>query len=159
MLLTGVIRLDNISEVYCRRNAKICYLCCQPSGHYTGRVRTKAVAPCEIRTQPCRLSFSRNKSLGDQETINVETLKWGRILIEKRGRMVPQPREASEVLLDSDEGVKRAKITVGAAVVQKHFWCFLFQRYPKWDRLRRLVAWHIRVFTQTYTSKITGCPK
>ena len=25
MLLTGVIRLDNISEVYCRRNAKICY--------------------------------------------------------------------------------------------------------------------------------------
>ena len=86
----------------------------------------------------------------------METLKWGRILIEKRGRMVPQPREASEVLLDSDEGVKRAKITVGAAVVQKNFWCFLFQRYPKWDRLRRLVAWHIRVFTQTYTSKITG---
>lgn len=70
--------------------------------------------------------------------------------------MVPQPREASEVLLDSDEGVKRAKITVGAAVVQKHFWCFLFQSFPKWDRLRRLVAWHIRVFTQTYTSKITG---
>ncbi|CAH3144664.1 unnamed protein product [Pocillopora meandrina] len=39
--------------------------------------------------------------------------------------MVPQPREASEALLDSDEGVKRAKITVGAAVVQKNFWCFL----------------------------------
>ena len=62
--------------------------------------------------------------------------------------MVPQPREASEVLLDSDEGVKRAKITVGAAVVPKHFWCFLFQRYPKWDR--RLVAWHIRVFTDLH---------
>ena len=69
------------------------------------------------------------------------------------------PEKASEVLLDSDEGVKRAKITVGAAVVQKNFWCFLFQRYPKWDRLRRLVAWLIRVFTQAYTSKITGWTK
>ena len=28
--------------------------------------------------------------------------------------MAPQPKEASEPLLDSDEGVKRVKITVGA---------------------------------------------
>ena len=33
-----------------------------------------------------------------------------------------QPTDASEVLLDSDEGVKRAKTTVGAALVQKDFW-------------------------------------
>ena len=31
--------------------------------------------------------------------------------------MAPQPKEASEPLLDSDEGVKRAKITVGAVFV------------------------------------------
>ena len=34
--------------------------------------------------------------------------------MKERGRMAPQPKEASEPLLDSDEGVKRAKITVGA---------------------------------------------
>ena len=39
--------------------------------------------------------------------------------MEERGRIAPHSREASEALLDSDEGVKRAKIMVGAAVVQK----------------------------------------
>ena len=117
MLLTGLFRFDNSSEVYCRRNTKIFYLYCQPSGYYTERVRTKAVASCEIRTQPCRLSLSRNQSLRDQETRNVG--KWSRILMEERRRIAPQSREASEALLDSDEGVKRAKIMVEAAVVQK----------------------------------------
>ena len=58
----------------------------------------------------------------------------------------PQPTKASEALLDSDEGVKREKITIGAPVVRKYFWSSLFQRCSKWDRLRRLVAWLIRVF-------------
>ena len=39
--------------------------------------------------------------------------------MEERRRIAPQSREASEALLDSDEGVKRVKITVGAAGVQK----------------------------------------
>ena len=117
MLLTGLFRFDNSSEVYCRQNTKIFYLYCQPSGYYTERVRTKAVASCEIRTQPCRLSLSRNQSLRDQETRNVG--KWSRILMEERRRITPQSREASEALLDSIEGVKRAKIMVEAAVVQK----------------------------------------
>ena len=47
--------------------------------------------------------------------------------------------EASEALLDSDEGVEREKIMVGAAVAQKDFWSSLFQRCSKWDRLQRLV--------------------
>ena len=51
--------------------------------------------------------------------------------------------EASEELLDSHEGVKREMVTVGAAVVQKEFWNSLFLG---WDRLRRIVAWLIRVF-------------
>ena len=54
--------------------------------------------------------------------------------------------EASEALLDSDEGVEREKIMVGAAVAQKDFWSSLFQRCSKWDRLQRLVAWLVRVF-------------
>ena len=58
----------------------------------------------------------------------------------------PQPAEVSEELLDSDEGVKREKVTVGAAVVQEGFWNSLFQRYSNWDRLRSIVAWLIRAF-------------
>lgn len=40
---------------------------------------------------------------------------------------LPQPLEASEELLDIDKGVKREKITVGAAVVQKDFSNLLFK--------------------------------
>jgi len=58
----------------------------------------------------------------------------------------PQPAEVSEELLDSDEGAKREKVAVGAAVVQEDFWSSLFQRYPNWDRLLRIVAWLIRSF-------------
>ena len=50
----------------------------------------------------------------------------------------PQHTEASEELLESDEGVKREKVTVGAAVVQNDFWNSLFQRYSRWDRMRSL---------------------
>ena len=58
----------------------------------------------------------------------------------------PQSAEVSEELLDSDKGVKREKVTVGAAVVQEDFWNSLFQRYSNWDRLRRIVAGLIRAF-------------
>ena len=60
--------------------------------------------------------------------------------------MASTAAEVSEELLDSDEGVKREKVTVGAAVVQGDFWNSLFQRYSNWDRLRRIVAWLIRAF-------------
>ena len=40
---------------------------------------------------------------------------------------LPQPLEASEELLDIDKGVKREKITVGAAVQQKDFSNLLFK--------------------------------
>ena len=58
----------------------------------------------------------------------------------------PQPAEVSEELLDDDEGVKREKVTVGAAVAQEDLWNSLFQRYSNWDRLRRIVAWLIHAF-------------
>lgn len=43
--------------------------------------------------------------------------------------------EASEELLDIDEGVKRENITVTVvgAVMQKDFWNSPFQRYSSWD--------------------------
>lgn len=56
----------------------------------------------------------------------------------------PQPSDLIDSLDDSDEGVKREKVTVGAAIVRKDFWNALFQRYSTWDRLRRVVAWLIR---------------
>jgi len=55
-----------------------------------------------------------------------------------------RPPDVSEDLLESDEGVKREKVTVGAATVHTHFWDTLFQKYSTWNRLRRVVAWLIR---------------
>jgi len=49
-----------------------------------------------------------------------------------------------EDLLESDEGEKREKVTVGAATVHTDFWDTLFQRYSTWNRVRRVVAWLIR---------------
>ena len=55
-----------------------------------------------------------------------------------------QPLEASGDLLESDEGVNKEKVTVGAATVWANFWNTLFQRYSTWNRLRKIVAWLIR---------------
>ena len=72
--------------------------------------------------------------------------------MEERGRIAPHSREASEALLDSDEGVKRAKIMVGAAVVQKMIGvpCFnaIVNEIGCEDKPRGLFVF--------YTSKITG---
>ena len=52
----------------------------------------------------------------------------------------PQPPEDLGDLLDTDEGVKKEKVTVGASTVHADFWSILFQRYLSWDRLRRIVG-------------------
>lgn len=57
---------------------------------------------------------------------------------------LPQPTDLTDNLDDSDEGVKRERVTVGAAIVRKDFWNALFRRYSTWNRLRRVVAWLIR---------------
>ena len=59
---------------------------------------------------------------------------------------LPQPVEVFKDLLESDEGVKKEKTTVGAATVQTDFWNTLFLRYSTWNRLRRVVAWLIKAF-------------
>ena len=58
----------------------------------------------------------------------------------------PQPAEVFKDLLESDEGVKKEKTTVGAATVQTDFWNTMFLRYSTWNRLRRVVAWLIKAF-------------
>ncbi|XP_031549036.1 uncharacterized protein LOC116286627 [Actinia tenebrosa] len=56
----------------------------------------------------------------------------------------PQPPEISATLSETDEGVKKEKVTVGATTLQKDFWDSLFRKYSTWNRLRRAVAWLIR---------------
>ena len=51
------------------------------------------------------------------------------------------------------KGLKKEKITIRAAIVQKDVWSTLFEPYSKWDRLRRIVAWLIRVFRMPVHSK------
>lgn len=56
----------------------------------------------------------------------------------------PQPPEMSATLSETDEGVKKEKVTVGATTLQLDFWNSLFNKYSTWNRLRRTVAWLIR---------------
>ena len=55
-----------------------------------------------------------------------------------------QPPEVLDDLLDNDEGVKKTT-PVGETTVQADFWDRLFYKYSTWKRLRRVVAWLLRV--------------
>ena len=55
-----------------------------------------------------------------------------------------QPPEVLDDLLDNDEGVKKTT-SVGATTVRADFWDRLFYTYTTWKRLRRVVAWLLRV--------------
>ena len=57
----------------------------------------------------------------------------------------PQPPEEWGDLLDTDEGVKKEKVTVGVSTVHVDFWSILFQRYSSWARLRIIVGCVTRV--------------
>lgn len=51
------------------------------------------------------------------------------------------PSQSTEI----KENFDMEEITVGTTVVQKDFWNSLFNRYSSWNRLRRIVAWLIRI--------------
>ena len=88
-----------------------------------------------------------SRGIKASETRKLEKWKNGAGFLWKDTKEWPtQPPKVSEELLDSDKGVKREKVTVGAAVVKEDFWSSLFQRYSNWDWLRRTVAWLIRAF-------------
>ena len=71
-----------------------------------------------------------SRGIKASETKKLERWKSGpEFLWKDNEEWPPQPAEVSEDLLESDEGVKREKITIGAAVVQKDFWSPLFVRY------------------------------
>ena len=96
-----------------------------------------------------------SRGIKASETRKLERWKCGPEFLWKDNKeWPPQPAEALEDLLESEEGVKKEKTTVGAAIVQKDFWSSLFERYSKWDRLRRIVAWLIRVFHRTLCSQL-----
>jgi uncharacterized protein YdiU (UPF0061 family) len=45
-----------------------------------------------------------------------------------------------------EEKVKEEKVIVGTASVEEEFWSQLLRRFSSWEKLRRVVAWLIRVF-------------
>ena len=45
-----------------------------------------------------------------------------------------------------EEKVKKEKVIVGTASVEEEFWSQLLRRFSYWEKLRRVVAWLIRVF-------------
>ena len=57
-----------------------------------------------------------------------------------------QPLDLTESLDENEEGVKREKVVVGGTSVMDEFWSDLLKRFSTWERLRRVVAWLVRVF-------------
>ena len=89
----------------------------------------------------------------DYASRGIKATEAGKLLIWRQGpeflwkeeeEWPPQPSEMSATLSDTDEGVKKEKVTVGATTLQMDFWNSLFLKYSTWNRLRRMVAWLIR---------------
>ena len=96
-----------------------------------------------------------SRGIKASETEKLERWRHGpEFLWREAGEWPHQSPAVLEDLLDSDEGVKKTKVTVGAAIVQNSFWSDMFQRYSSWNRLRRIVAWLIRVIRKPKDPKL-----
>ena len=56
-----------------------------------------------------------------------------------------QPEDLKDNLPENAEGVKKEKVLVSATAVPDEFWSLLYSRFSTWERLRRVVAWLMRV--------------
>lgn len=86
-----------------------------------------------------------SRGIKASETEKLEMWKRGPNFLWKDSNEWPQqPNDLHQELSDSDEGVKKEKVTVNVCVGEEDFWDTLFERYSTWERLRRVVAWLIR---------------
>jgi hypothetical protein len=88
-----------------------------------------------------------SRGIRASETSKLEHWKRGPEFLWKSTEEWPaQPRDLAEGLDENDEGVKKEKVVVCGASVEEEFWSQLLRRFSSWEKLRRVVAWLIRVF-------------
>ena len=80
------------------------------------------------------------------ETDKLERWKHGpEFLWQSTENWPAQPIELDDSLDENEEGVKKQKIVVGGTSVKDEFWSDLFMRFSSWEKLRRVVAWLVRI--------------
>ena len=97
-----------------------------------------------------------SRGIKASETEKLKKWKHGPDFLWKDQNEWPQqPADLNQALSEHDEGVKKEKITVNVCVEKEDFWGALFERYSVWEKLRRVVAWLIRV-AQTWVQLQAG---
>ena len=88
-----------------------------------------------------------SRGIKASETNKLERWKKGpEFLWQPTENWPAQPLDLTESLNENEEGVKREKVVVGGTSVKDEFWSDLLKRFSTWERLRRVVAWLVRVF-------------
>ena len=106
-----------------------------------------------------------SRGIKASETEKLEMWKHGPDFLWKDSKEWPlQPADLHQELSDQDEGVKKERITVNACTEKENFWGTIFERYSKWEKLRRIVAWviraaHILLQLRTKSAASTGSPE
>ena len=95
-----------------------------------------------------------SRGIRASETSKLERWKRGPEFLWKSSEEWPtQPRDLAEGLDENDEGVKKDKVIVCGASMEEEFWSQLLRRFSSWEKLRRVVAWLIRVFRRPEQSR------
>ena len=99
------------------------------------------------------------------ETEKLAMWKYGPDSLWKDSKEWPQQlADLHQELSDQDEGVRKKRITVNACVEKEDFRRTLFEKYSRWEKLRRIVAWVVRaahMLLQSRTKSVasTGSPE
>ena len=87
-----------------------------------------------------------SRGIQPSETEKLECWRRGpEFLWQPMDQWPDQPEDLKDNLPENAEGVKREKVLVSATAVQDEFWSSLYSRFSTWERLRRVVAWLMRV--------------
>ena len=93
------------------------------------------------------------------ETNKLERWKHGpEFLWQSTENWPAQPIDLDDSLDENEEGVKKQKIVVGGTSVKDEFWSDLFMQFSSWERLRRVVAWLVRIVRRRrFKKERLGC--
>ena len=108
------------------------------------------------------LDWIGNKGLRNREVGHVEI--WPRFTVERLKGVAAAARRPPSRTLRPGRGGEEKRITVNACVEKEDFRRTLFEKYSRWEKLRRIVAWVVRaahMLLQSRTKSVasTGSPE
>ena len=101
--------------------------------------------PNHVRSEQNPADYA-SRGIRGFETDKLERWKHGpEFLWQSPENWPAQPIDLDDSLDENEEGVKKQKIVVGGTSVKDEFWSDLFMLFSSWERLRRVVAWLVRI--------------